>query len=83
MSENNRLIVEFKYIGHKHKKDHSLQTSEDVVYHSRIINYNQDDGPLNLYNTEGDSFTNIPYIQELSVHYIPRNGISYLSWLEN
>jgi len=65
------LFVQFQYTGMKRKLDNTIGT-RPVVMMSTIYNYLQDQSTTpDNYPTfdQGDSFTNIPYIQEFSVRY--------------
>lgn len=76
------LTIIFKYTGNKREKDYSDGTTS-VVYQSTIFNLNQDYG-FNTYDAapNGDSFTNIPYLQEFTIRYQVNKGIKYLRWYE-
>jgi len=76
------LFVQFQYTGMKRKLDNT-EGSEPVVMMSTIYNYMQNQGATpNNYPTfdNGDSFTNIPYIQELSLSYFDPKGYKITYW---
>ena len=83
------LIGQFKYTGFQREKDFT-EGAEPVIYQSTLENYNQAQagGPGVYQNDDGvpgrgDSFTNIPYIQEFSLRYIPAgNEVTFYRWVE-
>lgn len=82
-SNVDKLVCQFKYTGMKRKHDHTLGVNP-VEVESILANYNQENGSNFKYAIpSGDSFTNIPYIQEISVRFIPPSGTKYLNWSED
>jgi len=78
-TESTRLIAQFQYKNFQHRRDHS-PGSESLITQSTLYNLGI---PAGL-NGIGDSFTNIPYIQEMSLRYMLPVGdnIQYLNWTE-
>jgi len=76
----NDFRCQFQYKNHTPEQAGGL----DIEYQSRIINFNQEDGLEKKYEfAGGDSFTNIPYPQEMMVQFHSSSGLKYLRWLEN
>jgi len=66
----------FKYLNHK-------PNSDPLVLHSVIYNIDCT-GPNADYSFDnGDSFTNVPCLQEFSIRYKPGTGVTYWSWTED
>jgi hypothetical protein len=89
-SSSKGLFAQFKYTGYQREFDAS-KGQDPLIYQSTIYNHNQNwgdgvyvsDKDLSVNGARrdrGDSFTNIPYILELSIRYA--NEIQNLRWIE-
>jgi len=94
-SVTSRLCGQFQYTGYQREID-DTPGSTPIIYQSTLYNHNQFRGTFPVYESDqdydsdgdgvrdrGDSFTNIPYIQEISLHFSPPGGVVYLNWFEN
>lgn len=81
-SSSTKMLAQFTYTGLKRMYD-DTEGSTDVQVSSTLINYNQDTGAGSIYQVSGDSFTNISYIQEVSVRYTSPEGFAFFQWNEN
>jgi len=73
---------QFQYTAHKPER--YMGGGTDIDVQSTILNFNQANWSGNIYNfSGGDSFTNIPYIQEMMVQYKSANGVKHVRWSEN
>jgi hypothetical protein len=80
-SSNNKVVAQFRYTGLK-RKFNDKKGQEEIVTNSTFANHNQD-WEIDKYATgDGDSSTNIPYIQELSMRYVPAGGGTFKNWNE-
>ena len=83
-NSSKKLLAQFRYTGLKRRYDH-LPGKNHVEVDSIIYNHNQISNASEKYSGDnaGDSFTNISYIQELSVRFMPPGGAVYFEWSEN